>query len=70
MSYWNPKPGRPYVWGVLPNEIVAIDVKIRAATYRVRVRRNVFYFQLPLEIPYHGIRLVATYRDGTTQAVR
>jgi len=68
--FWNPELGASYVWGVLPNEIVAVAMSGNGATQRIRVRDNVFYVELPSESRLSDLRLVATYEDGTTQRVQ
>jgi hypothetical protein len=68
LKYWNPKPGRPYVMALVPNELVAVRVKTPTASYRVHVRGNVFFLQLPAEVKsVFDMRVVGVYEDGTTQ---
>ena len=65
--YMNPEPGLPLLAAVLPNEMVAVRVKLPTASYRIRVRQNVFFLQLPTEVSSFDIRLIGVYEDGTTQ---
>lgn len=70
LLYMNPKHGRPYVMAVLPNEMVAVRIKTPTASYRVRVRGNVFFLQLPTEARLlDDIDAVGVYEDGTTQSL-
>ena len=67
LMYMNPEPGRPLLAAVLPNEVVAVRVKIPTASYRIRVRENVFFLQLPTEVRLSDVRATGVYEDGTTQ---
>jgi hypothetical protein len=70
VSYWNPKVGNPFVWGVLPNEIAALEVRTGGRRSKVPVRRNAFYFQFDREVRFSGnLELVALYRDGSKQTI-
>jgi hypothetical protein len=47
--------------------MVAVRVKIPTASYRIRVRENVFFLQLPTEVRLSDVRATGVYEDGTTQ---
>jgi hypothetical protein len=68
--YWDPKVGNPYVWGVLPNEIAAVEVRPAGRSSKVPIRRNAFYFQFDREVRFPGnLELVALYRNGSKQTI-
>jgi hypothetical protein len=49
------------------DELVAARIEIPTASYRVRVRENIFFLQLPAEVSLFDIRAIGVYEDGTTQ---
>jgi hypothetical protein len=69
VGYSNPTRGKPYLYGVLPNEVVAITVRTGEQSVRVPVHENAFYFQLDDEVRLARVGLIAAYRDGTEQRI-
>jgi hypothetical protein len=69
ISYSNPTMGKPYLSAILPNEVVAITVRVGGKSFRVPVHENAFYFQFDDEVRLESVGLIAAYRDGSKQRI-
>ena len=69
IGYWNPTRGMPYMWAILPNEVVSITVRVGGESFRVPVHDNAFYFQFDDEVRLQSVELTVRYRDGTKQRI-
>jgi hypothetical protein len=69
ISYSNPTMGKPYLSAILPNEVVAITVRVGGKSSRVPVHENAFYFQFDDEVRLESVGLIAAYRDGSEQRI-
>jgi len=67
LIYWKPARGKPYLWAVVPNEVVSITVGTGKHVIRAPVHENAFYFQLDGEVRLQSLGLTVAYEDGSVR---